>query len=324
MTIPIDHYGSERELEYEGEIYLVRDNGAVYRKHGMDRRTNSFDETWTFGVLGQQGRYLCIGSAKVHRVVAIAFLGPPPSEEYVVDHINRDKTNNRVENLRWITRLENVMRHPGVRKRIISAYGSLDKYCEDPSTPTNELDPDFAWLRSFSKEEAQKSWNQIQKWTESDRFVTPGVLSNRVHGNLGPMPPTRPPLPVPEKQSLTPMAIQRKWNTPTEFPCCPNDIGQEPLEEYSRNLITDAVFSRDRYKESLVVMAELGDGFLSVLVASTEKGAIKPWAVAKIIIENGKFVHESLGMYFELNGAKKKHYGLLGIPFSDESIDDYC
>jgi hypothetical protein len=322
MTISIDHYGHEIELEYEGEIYLVRDNGAVYRKHRPDRRTNSLDETWTFGVQNQQDRYMCIGSTKVHRIVAVAFLGPPPSKQHVVDHIDRDRTNNCIENLRWITNLDNLIRHPGVRKRIISAYGSLDKFYEDPSTPANELDQDFAWLKSVSKEDAQKSRDQLQKWTESDRFVTRGVLSNRVHGNLGPLPPTRPPLPIPEKQSLTPMAVQRRWNTPTEFPCCPKEIGQNQFEEYSHNLGTDAVFSRNRYGESLVVMAELGDRILSVI--TTDKNATKPWAVAKITVENGKFVHEGIGTYFELNGAKKAHYGLLGILFFGESIDDYC
>ncbi|MEI6143962.1 MAG: hypothetical protein WCP85_32100 [Mariniphaga sp.] len=63
---------------------------------------------------------------------------------------------------------------------------------------------------------------------------------------------------------------------------------------------------------------------ITVLVESTEENAIKPWAVAKITFENEKFVHESIGMYFELNGAKKTHYELLGIPFIGDSIDDYC
>jgi hypothetical protein len=322
MTIPIDHYGREIELEYEGVIYLVRDNGAVYRKHRSDRRKSSLDEIWTFGVPNQRDRYMCIGSAKVHRIVAIAFLGHPPSQKHVVDHIDRDRTNNRIENLRWITNLENLIRHPRVRKTIINAYGSLYKYFEDPSKPANELDPSFAWLKFVSKEEAQKSRDQLQEWTESDGFVTNGVLSNRVHGNRQQLSPTRPPLPIPEKQSLTPMAVQRRWNTPTEFPCCPKDIGQNPLEEYSRNLNTDVVFSRNRFSEYLVVIAELGDSFLSVI--SNEKNATKPWAVAKITVENEKFVHESIGTYFDLNGAKKAHYRLLGIPFNGESFDDYC
>ena len=44
---------------------------------------------------------------RVHRVVALAFHGEPPTSEWEVDHIDGDKKNNLPGNLQWVTRREN-------------------------------------------------------------------------------------------------------------------------------------------------------------------------------------------------------------------------
>lgn len=56
---------------------------------------------------GYRGYNIYGRSVEGHILVAEEFLGPKPGPEYQVDHINRVRDDNRVENLRWATRAEN-------------------------------------------------------------------------------------------------------------------------------------------------------------------------------------------------------------------------
>lgn len=74
--------------------------------------------------------YLTVSLAKrkdhrVHRMVAIAFIGPPPSGRHQVNHKNGDPSDNRVENLEWVTSQENIQHAIHVlKRRRCGAYGS--------------------------------------------------------------------------------------------------------------------------------------------------------------------------------------------------------
>lgn len=83
------------------------------------------------------------------------------------------------------------------------------------------------------------------------------------------------------------------------------------------------MFAQDVYGQSLTVIAERGDGFLSV-VCNLPNNPIKGWAVARVTVENDMFVHESLGSYFTVQGAMKKHCCVLSIPCEyEETFDDF-
>ncbi|MDZ7633215.1 MAG: HNH endonuclease signature motif containing protein [Bacteroidales bacterium] len=108
--------------------YSVPDNGAVLRHTLNDRRTRQTDNKWTFGKQNNRTGYLEIASVRIHRIVATAFHGEPPTKEHVVDHIDTNKQNNRPENLRWVTRLENVLLNPISAKRIAYVCGSVEEF----------------------------------------------------------------------------------------------------------------------------------------------------------------------------------------------------
>jgi hypothetical protein len=61
----------------------------------------------------------------VHRLVLLAFVGPPPFDGAVVNHLDGDKRNNKLENLAWCSVTENN-RHAvklGLKTRFASLSG---------------------------------------------------------------------------------------------------------------------------------------------------------------------------------------------------------
>ena len=45
----------------------------------------------------------------IHRAVAKLFISQPSKSKYIVDHINRNRTDNRAVNLRWVNHSENMI-----------------------------------------------------------------------------------------------------------------------------------------------------------------------------------------------------------------------
>jgi len=316
----LDQYDHEVEVEYKGEHYLVRDNGAVCRMQKPGSRRRPLDGKWTFGNKSSNKGYMQVSSHVVHRIIAFAFLGSPPTEAHVVDHIDTNKRNNRSENLRWVTRLENIMLNPITLKRVIIGWGSLKNFFNNPHKAPR-MEPSIDWMRTVSKEEAAECLEQLLKWAESDKLPKGGELGEWIYGVQNPSPPIT--VQPQDIQSLTPLAFQRNWKTPAEFPYCPEEVSEYSLATYYRVLEVDSVFSMNVYSESVVVKVEQGDSLLSVLTAFREE-SVKPWAVTKVTIVDGKFIHESMGSFFDYDGARKEHSKLLGIELDIESFDDYC
>ena len=108
----MNDYEIELLCQYKSETYSVRNNGSVLRHPKVGKKPRPTDNKWTFGKYDIKTGYAKIAGESVHRIIATAFLGPAPSSQHVVDHIDTNRRNNRPENLRWITKLENILLNP--------------------------------------------------------------------------------------------------------------------------------------------------------------------------------------------------------------------
>lgn len=352
----IDKFVEQKECDYKGEHYSVRDNGAIYRHAITSGKPRKLDETWTFGKKDSKSGYMLYGGHRVHIIVARAFLGERDSKEYVVDHIDTNRCNNRVENLRWFTKLENALYNPVTFNKILFLCdGNIQKFLDNPSC-LKELGGEYQnvmWMRTVSSEEARNTFERVMKWAKERPYTPPSgkgigewiykpFHSNRksespesLHGELIDNLENWENEPeqdfIEDKQeapltdSLIPNAKQRNWRTPTCFPLCPDKANEDGLKEYYDNLEIEEEFCYNNFWSSNVFdFAKSDDNEKIWVICDNGETSMKRWALVKITFENGFYVHTTLGTYFQQDGAIKYFTLAQGKEWTGGEVFDDC
>ena len=122
--------GNEEYRFVEGteENAVVSSKGEILKRYPKSRTAGERNDYYEYVQPNTSGSgYLQVGVPKrkdivlVHRIVAETFIENPRGCREV-DHINRDKLDNTVTNLRWVTHKENMVNVPKCTERT---------YCRD-------------------------------------------------------------------------------------------------------------------------------------------------------------------------------------------------
>jgi len=335
-SVEVSGLGQEKKCTHKGEHYSVRDNGSVLRHSRNGMRERTMDNQWLYGKENSENSYLHIAGVRVHRIVATAFHGEPPNPLYVVDHIDSNCRNNRPDNLRWLTRLENSLKNPVTRKKIEYLCGSIEAFLENPSI-LNSLqgDPSIAWMRTVTRQEAQNCKARMSAWANSNNKTeqAPNTINRKssfVERVFKPLQKwevgldREPGLDL----ALTPWCAQYMWRASAYFPCCPHDFGADPLYEYFQHIKIGAVLAYSNYDDLCpkltVLHAELLLKKTSILVMS--KRADCNWTIIGIELDQKSkhFVHFILGSYSSKAEAEKQFNEKRTADFwSDGYANDY-
>ena len=305
----IDNFEKELECDYKGEHYSVRDNGSIKRHFRNGKKPRPFDEKWTFGTYDPNDGYAKFCGEAVHRIVATAFHGAAPTTQHVVDHIDTNRQNNRPDNLRWVTKLENVLLNEITRMK-------LEKICNCPieeilknwsiirekNLPTN-----ISWMKAVSKEEAQKTlefWNNWIAETKRRRIV-----ENEIDGHL----------------------LRNSYgnNSNIVFRLEPLDVNPS-LEEYYKRLSIGKIFAfrqimNEKIQYKIIdYYLNKSANILSVATQNNDKVGIKSLFITTITIENNQFKYKARS-FFSIQGIEKYMTLARGKEWTGgEVFDDFC
>ncbi len=353
----LNEYCEERECEYLDRRYLVRDNGAILRLAREGGREAPLDNKWTFGKKREDKGYLFFtGNIAVHQVVCTAFHGPRPGPNYIVDHKDTNRCNNRPENLRWFTRLENLLNNDITRKRITLMFGSVEMFLKNiEKAKSMNIPQDFSWMRTVTKEEAEACKYRLEEWAAKDnpkpltgKGLGGWVFSDKERaeaaewfdngGVLGDTPYEKQKKAIEEenrrhyeeeygiKESLTPGALQWNWKTKARFLLCPGQDEERTLQAYLSKLTSGSAFTTNSYGGfSDVVEADYNPNKDAVYVLAKLRTSFPSFALCKITLQDGFFIHKHIGSFQqEIGGHKYFTLAMEGDWTGGRVFDDGC
>ena len=288
----IDIFDKTADCEYKGEHYSARDNGAVMRHPKPPNRPRPLDNKWTFGKQDEATGYMLWGNERVHRIVCTAFHGEPHGDRNIVDHIDTNRQNNRPDNLRWVSKLENVLNNPITRAKIELICGSISAFIANPALlhGHESENSNFSWMRNVSYER----WMEWANRPIEDRKSSGNGPGEWIYQT------------EPNSSYITYQCRQYKCPQECTFVHCPFTIpkNEDALNHYISSLKKGDDFLFTRYYKTVIEDFHYFEKESKVRVltkrikrASDNTENIMPWQIFEITKDETDFVHEHVCTY---------------------------
>ena len=128
-------------IGYEG-LYKINKSGDIWSSHYKKIMKPTFNNNYYCVSLGSKKNRK---TYKIHRLIALHFIPNEDETKNYVDHIDEITTNNNIENLRWVTPIENIRNQlrntnyicefiRGDRNNIITYTARYPVYIDDKHT----------------------------------------------------------------------------------------------------------------------------------------------------------------------------------------------
>lgn len=153
---------------------LCREDGAILtRKPGyfVHYKPYEIPHSWSFGANAKGYRLISIGGKtyRVHRIICEAFHDNPESKP-TVDHIDRNPSNNRADNLRWATSKEQRDNSSAVINRLpYSVRQCENRPVYDKEYRADHLDEKREYDKQYRKRNAEHIKAVQKQYRETHR-----------------------------------------------------------------------------------------------------------------------------------------------------------
>jgi hypothetical protein len=116
------------------ELFDLKDYEGIYKINKKGQLWSCYYKRFVSLCINQDGYYkytLCDENGKkyvlAHRLVAIQFI-PNPDNLQLIDHIDRDRLNNNIDNLRWVNLRQNQLNRKDTKHPYIYYRKAEDRY----------------------------------------------------------------------------------------------------------------------------------------------------------------------------------------------------